>query len=110
MAITPWYQGDTVPAWTIPLVLDTGVFNTSLLSPSNFALLIRNTDTNVETTGTGVFSSLTAASGSTPAQIAYAPSTTDTSTPGNYALFIAVTYPSGAVETLSLGAWQVIPH
>lgn len=112
MAITPWYVGDTAPAWTIPLTLDNGAFSTSSLSVSNFALLIRDTDADPpsEITGTGTFTNLVAASGTTPAQITYIPSSADTSTLGNYALFIVVTYPNSTVQTLSLGAWQVVTH
>lgn len=109
MGITPWYVGDTAPAWTIPLTLDNGVFSVSSLTPSNFVLLIHNNDTNVENNGTGTFQSLVAASGTTPASIVYVPSSTDTATLGNYTLFIVVTYPNSSVQTLLLGAWQVIP-
>lgn len=110
--ITPWYVGDTAPAWTIPLTLDTGAFNTSSLTTSNFALLIRNTDADppTEITGTGTFTNLIAASGTMLAQITYIPSLSDTSTLGNFALFIVVTYPNTTIQTLSLGAWQVVTH
>lgn len=112
MALSPWYQGDTLP-WTLPLTLDNNAtFVTTSLTPSNFALLIRNTDANPpsEVSGTGVFTNLIAASGSTPAQITYAPSSADVATLGNFALFIVVTYPNSTVQTLSIGAWQVVTH
>lgn len=110
--ITPWYQGDTFP-WTIPLTLDNNApFSITSLSTSNFSLLIKNTDANPpsEVSGTGTFSNLTAASGNTPASIIYTPSSADTSTLGNFALFIVVNYPNGTKQTLSIGAWQVVTH
>jgi hypothetical protein len=109
MAITPWYRGDTLPAWPISLTTDSGSINVTSLSSSNFSMLIHNSDTGVETTGTGSFTNLTAASGSTPASILYQPSSADVATLGNYILFVVITWPGGGIETLSLGTWQVIP-
>lgn len=107
MPITPWYKGDLVPLWTIQLVPDSGVFNVSGLAPSSFALFIKNTDTGVETNGGGTFSSITAATTTTPASVQYAPSTADVGTLGNFTLFVVVTFPAGH-ETFSLGSWQVV--
>ncbi len=113
MANTPWYQGDTQPIWTLALTPDSGPFVITGLSTSNFALLLRNTDTLVDTNGTGAFSNLTAAvmNGNTvtaPASIQYQLSSADVATPGNFALYLVVTYPGGGVETFSLGPWQVV--
>lgn len=111
MAITPWYKGDTLPAWVIQLVPDSGVFNVTSLSPSNFSLIIRNTDTvpPTDTTGAGTFSALIAGtSTSSPASITYAPSNADVGTLGNYIILVVVTFSGGATETFNLGTWQVI--
>lgn len=117
MAITPWFQGDTLPAWNIQLSTDSGTINTSGLSDANFSLIIRNTDlqSNPDRAGTGVFSNLTAAvmQGNvviTPASILYQLSSADSATLGNYVILVVITYPNSAgTETLSLGTWQVIP-
>lgn len=113
MPISPWYRGDTAPSWSIQIIPDSGAFSVAGLTTANFALLIRNTDILIDANGTGSFGNLTAAvmNGSvvtTPASIQYAPSNADTSTPGNFALFLVVTYPGGAVQTISIGTWQVI--
>lgn len=115
MPISPWYKGDTVPTWTFLLIPDTGAFSVAQLTPSNFSLVIRNVDNvpPVDTAGTGIFSNLTAATlnGSvviTPASILYAPSVADTSTLGNFQLFVVATYSGGATQTFTVGSWKVI--
>ena len=115
MPISPWYRGDTVPTWTFQLIPDTGAFSITGLATSNFSLIIRNVDDipPVDTTGTGTFSNLTAATlnGSivtTPASVQYAPSSADVANLGNFQLFVIVTYAGGATQTLNAGPWQVI--
>jgi hypothetical protein len=110
--ITPWYKGDTSPAWTIQLTPDSGVFSTTGLSTSNFSLIIRNVDSvpPTDTAGTGSFSNLVAGTSvSSPSTITYAPGSADVANLGDYILLVVVTYPgSGATQTFNLGSWQVI--
>ncbi|GCE14196.1 hypothetical protein [Tengunoibacter tsumagoiensis] len=108
MAISPWYKGDTAPSWTISLIPDSGTINVASLSPSSFTLLIKNTDNGVEVVGSGTFSAITAASGSTPASVVYQPSSADVASLGNYVLFLVISFPGGFTETLSIGVFQVI--
>jgi hypothetical protein len=117
MPISPWYKGDTAPIWTFQLIPDSGAFNITGLSPSNFSLIIRNVDDvpPVDATGTGTFSNLTAATlnGSvviTPASIQYVPSTADVANLGNFQLFVVATYPiaGNPTQTFTVGPWQVI--
>ncbi len=115
MPITPWYLGDTMPIWKLSLIPDTGAFNVSTLGPSNFSLLIKNIDTipSTETSGTGIFSNVTAAvmngaSIAAPAYVEYLPSSTDVANLGNYVLFVIVTFSSGATQTFSVGTWKVV--
>lgn len=109
MAISPWYKGDLYPAWVISLVPDTGTFNTTGLTASNFSLIIRNNDplTPTEITGTGTFTGLTAATSTTPATIQYQPASADVSTIGNFTVLVQCTFPSGGIQTFNLGSWQV---
>ncbi len=115
MSLSPWYKGDTAPAWTFQLIPDTGAFSITGLSTSNFSLIIRNTDDvpPVDSNGTGTFSNLTAATlnGSivtTPASVQYSPSSADVANLGNFQLFVIVTYSGGATQTINAGSWQVI--
>ena len=104
-----------MPIWKISLVPDTGTFDVSTLGPSNFSLLIRNTDDvpATETNGTGIFSNVTAAvtSGATivsHASVQYLASSADVATLGNYILFVIVTFAGGGTETFSVGTWKVV--
>lgn len=115
MSISPWYKGDTMPIWTFALVPDSGAFNVTGLSTSNFALIIRNVDDvpPVDNNGTGIFSNLMAATMSgntiiTPAFVQYAPSSADVVNLGNFQLLIVITYPGGGIQTINAGPWQVI--
>jgi hypothetical protein len=116
--ITPWYIGDTAPTWTVQLIPDSGAFNVTGLTTGSFSLLFRNLTAGTETTGTGTFSSIVAAVTSTvggvlvvtsPATINYSVATGDAASAGNYQVLIKVTFSSGAVQTLNLGSWQVVP-
>ena len=110
MGISPWYLGDTSPAWQISLMLDTGVFSTASLTPANFLLSIHNDDIDTKTTGTGTFQTLVAATITTPASIIYVPSVADTSTIGDFTLSVVITYPNGTRQTLKIQeTWRVVP-
>ncbi len=111
MAITPWYVGQLAPIWTIQLIPDSGFVNVSGLVVGNFSLRILNTATNVETTGQGTFSNITAATlnGSvvvTPASVQYQPVTADVAL-GVYMLWCDVTFANGK-EPFLIGIWQVL--
>jgi hypothetical protein len=115
MPITPWFKGDTMPIWKISLIPDTGYFDVSTLSPTNFSLLIKNTDAMpaTETAGTGIFSNVTAAvtNGNvivSHAYVEYLASSADVANLGNFVLFVIVTFAGGATETFSVGPWQVV--
>jgi len=104
-----------MPIWKISLVPDTGTFDVSMLVPSNFSLLIRNTDDipATETNGTGVFSNVTpavytGAAITSHASVQYLVSAADVANLGNYMLFLTVTFPSGGIETFAMGAWKVV--
>lgn len=91
MAQSPWPQGDTRESWTFLLAPDTGTFNTSGLSPSNFAYFQLNMSTGVERQGDGVFSNIVAASGGNPAKITYQQSANDVASVGMFLQSVKVT-------------------
>lgn len=108
MSITPWLQGDTKPSWKFPLILDSGPLDVAGLSTSNFTLILHNTVSNQETTGTGTFSNLQAGNPSTqpptPPCIFYTPAPADVATIGQNRAYIVIMYPGGGgQETLSAG-------
>src|SRR5512146_2805602 len=98
MGISPTYKTSipTAPLWTIQLVPDSGTFSVSGLTVSDFALLIHDLDTGIETTGQGTFSNITAAGTQTingatviisPASGQYQVASTDVAL-GTYRLFV----------------------
>lgn len=123
MGISPWYKTSTptAPTWTIQLVPDSGVFNVSGLVVGNFALLFRNLDTGVETTGQGTFSNITAAVTTTnagqttivsPASVQYQVATADipAQVPMRFRCYVLVTLSGGNIEPFAFGEdWTVLP-
>jgi hypothetical protein len=109
MGISPWYKTTTptAPIWTIQLVPDAGIFNVAGLSVGNFALLIRNIDTGVETSGAGSFANITAGAGATPSSVQYQAAVADV-TLGNYRLAVLVTTGSGVQPFVLTETWQVV--
>ncbi|HET8911894.1 MAG TPA: hypothetical protein VFN23_10545, partial [Ktedonobacteraceae bacterium] len=99
MGISPWYRTSSPisPIWTILLVPDTGSFNVAGLAPSNFALLLRNLDTGVETTGQGTFSNIQAATTISPASVQYQLATADVNL-GHFRVWVEVTLSTGGIE------------
>ena len=117
MPITPWPLGNTAPLWTIPLIPDTGYFDVTSLVVGNFSLRMHNTNANTVTTGVGTFSNIIPAvftgSGPTlvvtsPAQVTYSPNAADVGTAGTFILWVDITLPSGRVQSLKIGNWQVV--
>lgn len=124
MGISPWYKTSnaTAPIWTIQLVPDSGTFNVSGLVVGNFALLFRDLDTGVETTGVGTFSIITAAvtvtnAGQTtivsPASVQYQVALAEVPTvppPVRKRVYVLVTLSGGGVEPFQLQEdWVVMP-
>lgn len=118
MGISPTYKTSipTAPLWTIQLVPDSGIFNVSGLTVSDFQLLMHNLDTGVETTGAGTFSNIQAAvtqtiNGATviisPASVQYQVASADV-TVGKYRLFVLVTVANGVEAFLFEEDWQVV--
>ncbi len=113
--ITPWYVGKTAPAWTIALVPDSGVFGIGGLSPANFSLLIKNTDTGTETAGQGTFSNLVAAvvnpvtgAITAPTSIHYQLAAGDVATPGNFMVSVIITL-SADQALYGPTPWEILP-
>jgi hypothetical protein len=110
MGISPWYKTSTptAPLWTIQLVPDSGSFVTTGLTTGNFALLIKNLDTGVETSGVGTFSNITAATSTSPASVQYQAASGDVNV-GNYRLAVLVTVANGVQPFILTETWEVVP-
>ena len=108
MAQSPWSQGDTLEPWEFELVPDSGPFNISGLTTSNFQYYMRNVSNNTETQGSGTFNNLRAASGGNPATIAYQQSVNDVSTVGNFHQWIKVVS-GGNTQTFDFGLLAIEP-
>jgi hypothetical protein len=107
---TPWYKGDRKPVWDFLIEPDSGTFDTTGLTESDFSLvLIDINNDNTPRAGTGAFSNLTAASGSDPASIQYAPGATDVGTAGIYEVRLIVDSGTSNQRTFSQGLWQCVP-
>lgn len=109
MGITPWTQGDGAPPWTFALELDSGIFDITGLSTSDFSLVMINISNQQSKTATGVFSSLTAASGSNPATIVFTPSSSDISTLGMYDMRVIAKKGTPNQRTFKFGLWSNEP-
>jgi len=108
MSQSPWPQGDTRESWTLQLIPDSGVFNTTGLTTVNFAYFMRNISSGVETQGTGTFSNLIAASGGNPAQITYQQSAADVANLGMFHQWIKVTQ-GAQPQTFDFGVLSIEP-
>lgn len=112
MGISPTYLGNLAPTWTVQMIPDTGVVNTSGLNTGNFALGIRNLETGGVTAGQGSFSNIVAAVVTngvviTPATVQYQTVTNDVVL-GRYQLWLDVTFSTG-VETFYIPEiWEVL--
>jgi hypothetical protein len=109
MGISPWSQGDGKPPWTFSLEPDSGNFDISGLSVTDFTLVMINMSNKVPTNGTGTFSNLDAASGDNPATISYALSTADAANVGMNDMRIVAKRGTALQETFKFGIWECIP-
>jgi len=108
MSQSPWSQGDTREPWTFQLITDSGDFDTTGLTASNFAYFMRNMSSGIETQGTGTFSNLVAASGGEPAHITYQQSSGDVANLGMYRQWVRVTS-SSKPQTFDFGVLSIEP-
>ena len=112
MGISTLYVGQLSPIWTIQLIPDTSYVNVSGLVVGNFSLRIRNLETNIETTGAGTFSNITAAVVTngvviSPASVQYQPVTADVKL-GRYQLWVDVTFSNGVEPFIIPELWEVV--
>lgn len=116
MGISPTYKTATpiAPLWQISLVPDSGTFDITGLSTSNFAMLFKDLDSGQETNGIGTFSSLVAAqtlsSGVVvPASIRYQVAATEVIISRKRPV-VLVTVGNGGIEPFVLQEdWVVVP-
>src|SRR5579859_1666575 len=107
MPNTGWYKGDRKPFWDLLIEPDSGAFDITGLTTSDFTLQFIDINNNRSViVGTGTFSSLTAASGSNPASIIYAPSAADVGTTGIYEIRLVVDSGTANQRTFLQGLWQ----
>lgn len=110
MGISPWAQGDGKPIWTFALEPDSGTFDTSGLSTSDFTLTMLNISNQQITVATGPFSNLTAASGGNPAQISFQPSSNDVAALGMFEIDVVLKRGiTGQQRTFEFGIWSNEP-
>lgn len=106
MGISPWHTGKTAPIWSITLTTDSGTgANLTGLTPSALQLLIKNRDRgdDIIQTGTGTFTIVQA----NPALVTYQLSSQDVTTPGNYEIYVIVTYSNGP-ESYGPALWSLL--
>lgn len=97
---TPWKQNDRKPYWLLNLTpADGSTLSIGGLSTSNFTFIMEDISNQQSTTGTGTFSSLTAASGNNPANITYQPSTADVDDIGIFNATVVL-------NSVSMGDWR----
>lgn len=107
MSISPWTQGDGLPAWTIGLKPDSGPVDIAGLSTGDFTMVFINS-AGQEVIGSGPFSNLTVASGSTPATITYQVGSADVATLGVFDARVVIKRGVvGQQRTLKLGSFVV---
>jgi hypothetical protein len=109
MGISPWSQGDGKPPWTFELEPDSGNFDISGLSTTDFTLVMINMSNKQAINGTGTFSNLLAASGDNPATISYQLSNADANNTGMQDMRIVAKEGTSQQETFKFGIWECIP-
>lgn len=109
MGISPWSAGDGKPPWLFSLDPDSGAFDITGLSVSDFTLVMINMSNKQSTNGTGTFSDLLAADGNIPASIVYQLSTADAANIGMQDMRIVVKEGTSSQETFRFGIWECIP-
>lgn len=110
MGISPWSRGDGKPLWTFSLEPDSGTFDTTGLTTSDFTLVMINVSNEQQiVNGTGTFSNLQAATGSTPAMISYQISSADATNIGMQDMRIVAKRGTTSQETFKFGVWECIP-
>jgi hypothetical protein len=109
MGISPWAQGDGSPPWTFELEPDSGNFDISGLTTSDFNLIMINVSNEQTTTATGTFTNLTTASGSNPATITFNPSSSDVAALGMYDMRVVAKKGTANQRTFKFGIWSNEP-
>jgi len=104
MGQSPWKQGDREPYWAFGLSPDSGIFDITGLTASDFTLVFIDAS-GVERNGDGVFTGLTAASGSTPVMITYQQSANDVTTIGTFDRRIVIKKATSSQKTFEIGVW-----
>lgn len=106
MGISPWSQGDGKPTWPLGLQPDSGTFDISGLSTSDFTMVFINS-AGQEIIGTGTFSNLTAASSISPAAITYQAGVSDVATLGTYDMRVVVKKGTTSQQTFKFESFVV---
>lgn len=108
MGISPWTQGDGKPPWVFSLEPDSGTFDITGLTTGDFTLVMINMSNKQEVDGTGTFSNLTAATGSTPASITYILSSTDATNKGLQDMRVVAKKGTTSQQTFKFGIWECL--
>ena len=109
MGITPWTQGDDNPVWVFSLEPDSGAFDITGLTTSDFDLIMVNVSNEQETIATGPFTNLTAANNNSPATITFNPSSDDVAALGMYDVRIVAKKGTANQRTFKFGIWSNEP-
>jgi hypothetical protein len=104
MAQSPWKQGDRGKYWPFGLQPDTGFFDVTGLTPSDFTLVFLDANGN-ERDGDGIFTNITAATSSSPATVTYQQSATDVARVGTFDRRVVIRKGTPQQETFEFGAW-----
>jgi hypothetical protein len=103
VGLSPWFKGDRKQPWTFSLETDSGTFDITGLTTSDFKLKMLNITTSERRDGTGTFSNLTAASGSAPASITFNQSADDVGTLDKFAIHVVCKENTAQQETFDMG-------
>lgn len=109
MGISPWTLGDGKPPWTFGLEPDSGIFDITGLTTTDFTLVMINISNNQTTNGTGTFSNLVAASGGNPARITYTLSSADAALSGMNDTRVVAKKGTTSQRTFKFGVWSNEP-
>lgn len=101
--ISPWFVGQTLPSWE-PTLVDTNN-STVDLTGATMAVLITNTETGAQLTGTGTWTITNPTAG----LATYAWAAADVAAAGQYSLQVTATYPGGGTRDWLPIPWLVKP-
>jgi hypothetical protein len=104
MSQSPWKQGDREPYWEFGLQPDDDPLDVTGFTTADFSLIFIDASGN-ERIGDGIFTDLTAASGSSAAMITYQQSSNDVAETGVFDRRVVIKRNTIHQRTFEFGKW-----